>query len=56
MHSYMQKIFFLILYFLIKFSELHRGSDGVKLTKCDKVEWGEKCHYASDTFFEWPHG
>ena len=24
-------------------------------TKCDKGEWGEKCHYASDIFYEWPH-
>ena len=31
------------------------GSDRVKLTRCDKVEWGGKCHYASDTLFEWPH-
>ena len=31
------------------------GGDRVKLTKCDKVEWGEKCHYSSDTLFEWPH-
>ena len=28
------------------------GSDRVKLTKCDKVEWGEKCHYASYILFE----
>ena len=28
------------------------GGDRVKLTKCDKVEWGEKCHYSSDTLFE----
>ena len=26
----------------IKFSEWHSGSDGVPLTKCDKVEWGKK--------------
>ena len=31
------------------------GSDRVKLTNYDKVEWGEKCHYASDILFEWPH-
>ena len=31
------------------------GSDGVQLTKCDKVECGERCHYASDILFEWPH-
>ena len=30
------------------------GSDRAKLTRCDKVEWGEKCHYASDILFEWP--
>ena len=24
------------------------GSDRVKLTKCNKVEWGEKYHYACD--------
>ena len=30
------------------------GSDRVKLTNYDKVEWGEKCHYASDILFEWP--
>ena len=28
------------------------GTDRVKLTKCDKVERGEKCHYASDIGFE----
>ena len=27
--------------FLVKFSEWHKGSGRVKLTKCDKVEWGE---------------
>ena len=37
--------------FLIKFSEWHRGSVRVKLTKYEKVEWGEKCHYASDMVF-----
>ena len=52
---YMQKIFFLSFYcFLVKFSEYHRGSDRVKLTKCDNVEWGDKCHYASEILFEWP--
>ena len=40
--------------FLVKFTEWHRGSGTVKLTKCDKVECGEKCHYASDILFEWP--
>ena len=30
------------------------GGDRVKLTKCDKVEWGEKWHYASDILFEDP--
>ena len=29
------------------------GGDRVKLTKCDKVEWGEKWH-ASDILFELP--
>ena len=43
---YMQKIFFRLI---------HRGSVRVKLTKCDKVEWGEKCHYVSDIPFEWLH-
>ena len=28
------------------------GGNRVKLTKCDKVEWSEKWHYASDTLFE----
>ena len=28
------------------------GSDRVKLTRCDKVECGEKCHYVSDILFE----
>ena len=28
------------------------GSDRAKLTNCDKVEWGEKYHYASDILFE----
>ena len=41
--------------FLVKFSEYYRRSDRVKLTKCDKVAWGEKCHYASDILFEWPN-
>ena len=31
----------------------HMGSDGVKLTKCEKVELGKKWHYASDVLFEW---
>ena len=31
------------------------GGDRVKSTKCDKVNGGEKCHYASDIIFEWPH-
>ena len=30
------------------------GSDSIKLTECYKVEWGEKCHSASDILFEWP--
>ena len=30
------------------------GSDRVKLTRCGKVECGEKCQYASDILFEWP--
>ena len=30
------------------------GSDKVKLTRCDKVERGEKCLYASGILFEWP--
>ena len=29
------------------------GINGVKLTKCDKMETCEKCHYASDTLFEY---
>ena len=32
------------------------GGDKVKFTKCDTGEWDEKCHYASDILFEWPHG
>ena len=36
----------------MKFSEEHRGSGRVKLTKCDKVEWDEKWHYASAILFE----
>ena len=32
---------------------MHRGSGRVKLTKCEKVEWGEKCHYASDILLKW---
>ena len=39
--------------FLVKFREWHRGSARVKLTKCDKAEWSEKCHYASD-FLNYP--
>ena len=31
------------------------GSDRVKLTNCDKVEWGEKWHCGSDILFEWTH-
>ena len=41
--------------FSVKFSEWHRGSVRVKVTKCDKVKWSEKCHYASDIPFEWLH-
>ena len=26
--------------------------DRVKLTNCDKAEWGKKWHYASDILFE----
>ena len=26
--------------------------NSVKLTKCDTVEWGEKCHYASNILSE----
>ena len=33
---------------LVKFSEYRQGSDRVKLTKCGKVEWSEKCDYTSD--------
>ena len=52
----MQKSSFLSFYsFLVKFSEKEWGNYRVKLTKCDKVEWDEKCHYASDILFEWPH-
>ena len=25
------------------------------MTKCDKVEWGKKCHYASDILYIWLH-
>ena len=39
----------------MKFNEWHRGSDRVKLRACDKIVWGEKCHYASEILFEWPH-
>ena len=39
----------------MKLGELGRGSDRVKLTKCDKVEWDKKCHYANDILFEWLH-
>ena len=39
----------------MKFSEYDSGSDKVKLTKCDKAEWDEKCHYANDTLFELSH-
>ena len=31
------------------------GGDRGKLAKCDKAEWGEKRHYASDILFEWAH-
>ena len=49
----MQKSSFLSFYsFLVKFSEKEWGNYRVKLTKCDKVEWDEKCHYASDILFE----
>ena len=55
--TYTKKIFFFLSFysFLVKFSELNRGSDRIKLIKCNKVEWGEKCGYASDILFEWPH-
>ena len=39
----------------MKFSEWYRGSVRVKLRKCEKVDWGEKCHYTSDIPFEWLH-
>ena len=50
-----KKSYFSFYSFLLKFSEWHRGSVRVKLTKCDIAEWGEKCHYASDILFECPH-
>ena len=37
--------------FFVKISEQHRGSDRLKLTEYDKVEWGKKRHYASLTYF-----
>ena len=53
---YGKKFSFLSFYsFLVKFTEWHRGSGRVKLTKCDKVERGEQCHYASGILFEWPY-
>ena len=30
------------------------GADRVKLTKCDKFEWGDKYRFASDILFELP--
>ena len=49
---YIQTIFSLSFYiFLVMFREWHRGSGIVKLTKCDKVEQGEKFHYASNILF-----
>ena len=52
----MQKIFFPSFFsFLVKFSELYRGSGRVELTRCDEVVWGEKCHHTSDILFEWPY-
>ena len=51
----MQKIFSSHYSFLVKFTELHRGSSRVQFTKSDKVERGEKCHHASDILFEWSH-
>ena len=47
--------FFSFYNFFVKFSEQHMGNDRVKLTKYGKIEWDEKCHYASDILFEWPH-
>ena len=41
--------------FLVRFSEWHRGSGTLKLTKCDKVEWGESGIMHVTDFFEWPH-
>ena len=37
-----------------EFSEKHMGADRVKLTKCDKFEWGDKYRFASDILFELP--
>ena len=37
--------------FLVRFGEWHRGSGTLKLTKCDKVEWGEKWQNARDILF-----
>ena len=50
-----KKASFLSFYsFLVKFSRWHRGSGRVKLTDCHKVEWGEKCNYASDIYWMAP--
>ena len=54
-HICKKSSFFSFYSFLVKLSEWHRGSVRVKLTKCDKVEWSEKCHYANDILFEWLH-
>ena len=53
-HIYKKSSFLSCYSFLVKFSEWHRGSDIVKMKKCDKVEWGEKCYYASDVIFNGP--
>ena len=51
---YMQKksSFLLFYSFIVKFSQQYMGSNKEKLPKCDKIEWDEKIHYASDELFK----
>ena len=43
-----------MIQFLSEVQGITQGKDGVKLTKCDKVEWSEKCHYAGDILLMFP--
>ena len=54
---YHDVIFYLLWYNMIRSSSHIRKNSSflfVKLTKCDKFEWGEKCHYQVTYFLNGP--